>query len=365
MPQETLGYVKLEWTCPKCGSRNPGPEKACLSCGAPQPQDVQFERPASQELVKDEAEIKQAKAGPDIHCAFCGARNPAGATVCSQCGADLKEGTRREAGKVVGAYQVGPVKQIPCPNCGTPNPETALKCANCGASLTRPAEPAPAAPSSLAAKPARPKWMVYGLIGAAIALCLCAVIGYALLSTPRESQTAAVQTVNWETGVAIEEQRPVTHQTWQDQIPQDADVGDCQDEVRYVQDQQPVGGNYNKVCGTPYTKDTGGGYGEVVQDCRYEVLEPYCSYSMLEWQQLDVARLSGDNLLPVWPEPQLSSDQRLGQQSATYVVIFETKKGKYSYPVNSLEEFQQFQIGSRWTLNINSLNQIVSVEPAQ
>jgi hypothetical protein len=207
--------------------------------------------------------------------------------------------------------------------------------------------------------------MVYGLIGAAIALCLCAVIGYALLSAPRESQAAAVQAVNWETAVTIEELQPVTHQTWQDQIPQEAEIGECQDEVRYVQDQQPAGTNYNKVCGTPYTKDTGGGFGEVVQDCQYEVLEPYCSYTVLEWQPLDVARLSGDDLSPVWPDPQLASGQRLGRQGATYIIVFETDKGQYSYPVNSLEEFQQFQIGSQWILKINSLNQIVSVEPAQ
>ncbi len=54
MPQETLGYVKLEWTCPKCRTRNPGTEKTCVSCGAPQPQEVQFEQAQGQQASHDE-----------------------------------------------------------------------------------------------------------------------------------------------------------------------------------------------------------------------------------------------------------------------------------------------------------------------
>ena len=127
MPQETLGYVKLEWTCPKCGVRNPGTEKTCTGCGAPQPQEVKFEQTESQPASQDEALKKIAEAGPDIHCAFCGARNSAGTTVCSQCGADLKEGVRREVGKVVGAYQTGPAKQIACPNPCAPPVTSAIR----------------------------------------------------------------------------------------------------------------------------------------------------------------------------------------------------------------------------------------------
>ena len=134
MSKESLGFIKLEWNCPKCGGRNPGPEKTCLSCGAPQPEDVQFVQ-VSTELVQDETEIAAAKAGPDIHCGFCGTRNPGNATVCTQCGADLKAGTQRQAGQVIGAYVAGEVKQVACPNCGHMNPETVMRCAQCGADL--------------------------------------------------------------------------------------------------------------------------------------------------------------------------------------------------------------------------------------
>jgi hypothetical protein len=361
MTQETLGYVKLEWTCPKCGSRNPATEIACISCGAAQPQDVQFDQAQGQQVTQDETLKKAAEAGADIHCAFCGTRNPATAAVCAQCGADLKSGTRREAGRVVGAYQAAPVKQVACTHCGTMNPETALKCAGCGASLvTAPA----AAPSAKA--PAKTNFLGIGIgVAVVVILCICAIVGYAMLATPRESQAGVVEAVQWQTAVQIEGLGPVQREGWQDQVPSDAQLGSCQDQVRSVQDTQPSGQNYNKVCGTPYTVDTGSGVGKVVQDCQFEVLEPYCQYTVLAWQVVDQASRSGNDLAPVWPEPTLSGDQRLGDQSADFIVVFETDKGQYTYSVGSLQEFQQFTAGSEWTLNINALGQIVSVEPVR
>jgi ribosomal protein L40E len=129
MPTKTVGYLKLEWTCPNCGTRNPGPEKTCRNCGSPQPENVQFERGADSSLITDEQEIKKAAAGPDIHCGFCGTRNPAGAETCSQCGADLREGVRRQSGREI-APAAGAAQQVPCTNCGQANPATALNCAN-------------------------------------------------------------------------------------------------------------------------------------------------------------------------------------------------------------------------------------------
>lgn len=363
MPQETLGYVRLEWVCPKCNSRNPGTEKTCVSCGAPQPQDVQFEQPQSQQAVQDETLKAIAEAGPDIHCPFCGTRNPATAKVCSQCGADLVEGTRREAGKVVGAYQPKEVQQIPCPNCGSLNPETALKCAGCGAPLGLAAAKPPAPAAAPAA--ARPAWLPVAIIAALVLLCICAIAGYMLLSAPRESQQGVVQGIEWQTVVNIEGLQPVNYRDWQDEIPSNAQVGDCADQVRSVQSVEPAAGKYEKVCGTPYTVDTGSGVGKVVQDCQFEVYAPYCEYTIQEWRVVDQVTQTGNNYAPAWARPQIAPDQRLGSQSASYAVVFETDKGQVVYAVDSLEEFKQFQMDSVWVLTFNTLGQLVSVEPAK
>lgn len=363
MPQESLGYVKLEWTCPKCGSRNPGPQQTCVSCGAPQPQNVQFQEAEQQQLVTDQADLAKAKSGPDIHCAFCGTRNPAGAKTCSQCGADLTQGVRRETGQVVGAYSTGPVKQVTCPNCGMQNPATALKCAQCGASLTPApaAAPAPAAPLSAPAKKTNPLLIVAGAL--LLMICVC-VVGAFMLSTLRtKSQNGVVQGVHWETDIPIEALQPAKHENWKDKIPADATVGSCTQKVYNVQDQPAP--NSNKVCGTPYTVDKGSGFGEVVQDCQYEVLKDYCQYTIMEWQQVDVARLEGNDYNPAWPDPNLSSGQRLGDRSEQYTIIFEASGQQYTYTTSDNNLFQECQVGSEWVLNINGLGQLVSIEPVK
>ncbi len=118
MAQKTEGYIDLEWTCPNCQSNNPGPQKTCQSCGSPQPTDVKFHLPGEAKLKTDEATAEMAAAGSDIHCPYCGARNPGNAAVCAQCGGDLAGGTRRQAGQVVGAFSSTPGPQVTCSNCG-------------------------------------------------------------------------------------------------------------------------------------------------------------------------------------------------------------------------------------------------------
>ena len=49
MARKELGHIELQWTCPNCNGINPGPEKHCLNCGAPQPEDVEFEQADHQE----------------------------------------------------------------------------------------------------------------------------------------------------------------------------------------------------------------------------------------------------------------------------------------------------------------------------
>ncbi len=94
MARKTIGYSELEWICPNCNMRNSGIQKNCQSCGSPQPEDVRFVPALKQEILQDEEKISAARAGADIHCGFCGTRNPATAKTCSQCGADLTAGER-------------------------------------------------------------------------------------------------------------------------------------------------------------------------------------------------------------------------------------------------------------------------------
>jgi ribosomal protein L40E len=360
MPEETVGYVRLEWTCDRCGTINPGPRKTCQGCGAPQPEEQGFELPPQQELISDEEELRRAKLGPDVHCAYCGARNPADAETCVQCGAPLVEGVAREAGEVLGAAHFEAVADVPCPFCGAMNPGNATKCSACGASLTR--TPPQLQPKPQAARvPAGVSKSKSGLgiaaIIGAILSCVALVAGIAYFSQT-SAQTGVVKEVSWEHSTDILEMRPATHEDWRDEIPAGAEIAACSQKYRYTSD-DPVPGA-KKVCGTSYVKDQGSGYGKVVQECEYEVYDDWCKYVVDEWAVVDTLRSAGNDPNPVWPELNLGAGQREGERKGKYTAIFLSNDREYKYSP-SLDELRQLEPGSKWTLHVNKLGTLTGI----
>ena len=351
MARRTLGYIQNEWTCPNCETRNKGSAKTCENCGAPQPENVQFELPSEQKFVTDEASINAAKAGADIHCPFCGTRNPATAKTCSQCGGDLIEGKARESGRLMQAPPPQ-LKIVKCDNCGTDNPVSNAVCSNCGSPLPKVATPAFASPvgASVAAtkgtSPKKTNWLLIGGILAAVAIC-CIAIG-ALFLFPSKSVQATVVDVHWQTSVPVQEIRAVDYNNEPGSPPSDAYDVSCRDESHDVCEQKTI--------------DKGNGYSEVVEECHTET-EQYCSYTVDEWTTIQTYTLDGDNLQPIYDDPSVSSDQRLGKESEKLTVTFSTADGEQEiYSPDTVSEFQQFTVGSTWTLKMNALGGVVGVE---
>ncbi len=360
MTEKELGHIELEWICPNCTTRNKGTVTTCIGCGAAQPPDVQFVQPLQTELINDSASIARAKAGPDIHCAFCGARNPAGAKVCANCGADLVEGKARQAGKVVGAFKETPEAKVTCPACGESNPALNQRCSRCGAPLGQAQTAAPAAEPA-PAQPARKinRWALIAVIVVA-AVCIIAVLAM-LLRTQEAGSTVTERA--WKRVVLVEQFGPEQHSDWRSELPAGAKVGSCSERYRYTSE-QPVAGA-REVCGTPYTVDEGTGYGKVVQECQYEVYEDYCSYEINDWSVVDQAVLQGSDNAPSWPNPQLAGNQRLGDRQETYQIIFESGGKTYTYSTSDENLYRQAVIGSSWTLTLNGLGEIVNLQPSQ
>jgi membrane protease subunit (stomatin/prohibitin family) len=352
MARKTLGYVQLEWTCPNCNTRNPGLKKTCENCGAPQPENVQFEQPAEQKFITGEKDLQAAKSGADIHCGFCGTRNPATATVCSQCGGDLAEGRKRQAGREMGPAPIAP-KIVTCTKCGTENPSSERVCSQCGAPLPRAGgagsvgQETNAKQGVIGSAPAKkkPNWLLLGGIGAALLACCLAVLF--LFVFPSASVQATVTDVQWQTSVPVQEVRPVDYSNEKGSPPSDAYNVSCRDDTREVCVEKNI--------------DKGNGVMEVVQECHNET-DTYCSYTVDEWSTIQTYTLDGNDLNPVYSEPSLTNDQKLGAASEDLTIYFDTSKGQKTYKPDSVAEFQQFQVGSTWTLKMNAVGGILSVE---
>ena len=360
MARKEIGYIELHWTCPNCQGINPGSEETCMHCGAPQPEDVQFFQPTRQELITNEEKLADAAAGPDIHCPYCNARNRGDAETCSQCGGDLVEGVKREAGKVVGAFETGPETTVNCPQCGAPNPDTALMCEECGGSLVQPVEEPPKPVESPVIEPAEKRGVPTCLVIFLVVLCIAAAV-FIIMSMRTDALTGTVEGVRWERTIAIEALVDVQRSDWFDEIPDDAELLGCIEEVRYVQTEYDP--NAIEVCGTPYSVETGSGFAQVVQDCEYHVLDDYCEYAAVEWREVDTVTSSGADMNPVWPEAVAGFDQQLGEETETYFIYFDTPEGDFTYSTKDYYEFLDFSPGSQWTLEVNSFGSVVSIGP--
>jgi ribosomal protein L40E len=355
MAKKEVGFVELEWVCPTCNSRNPGPQKTCTNCGAAQPENVQFQAPVQADLLQDETVAAKVQAGPDVHCPYCDARNPGDAKVCVQCGAGLEGAERREAGAVVGAYQAGPAPQIRCAACGADNVASAKSCARCGTPLgkTPTLQPAPA--------PAKTGGCAWWWIAAAVIVLFVIVGAFAYFSSQTDRISATAEQARWVRTIEVLGLTPVHQQAWRDELPADADVQSCQQALRFTTDEPEPGAV--EVCGTPYTEDTGTGYGRVVQDCQYQVYDEMCAYTTLQWRPVEPLRLEGVGLSPQWPVFSQRADRREGNRSERLTCTVSVDGQSYTFPVTSFEEYERCQPGSQWTIEVNTFGSVISAEP--
>jgi len=363
--RKSIGYTKLQWTCPNCKTINPGPEKLCISCGSPQPENIRFESAQSSELLKDQNDIDQAKAGPDIHCAFCGARNASNQQICSRCGAELIEGKKRVKGRVVGAYSERQKSDIECSTCGNINPAEASFCITCGSPLGKSEIIEQHQESTTKTeKPVTDKKKKSGfgiVLGIGFLIIICGFMIWFLISLLQtEEISGTVQNVSWTRSVNIEEFTLVQKEDWLSEIPSDAELGVC--ELAYHHTQDNPAPNAEEICGTPYSIDQGSGYAEVVQDCEYKVYEDYCEYEIEEWIVVDQLTSTGYDYTPEWPVTKLSTSQRIGQQEESYTIIFDTDEGELEYQTDDFLDLQLYQPGSQWNLEVNKFNAITSLD---
>ncbi len=343
--KESKGFVQLEWVCPNCDGRNPGPIKSCQSCGAPQPDNVQFQRAADEKLITDEKILGAAKAGADIHCGFCGTRNPSSAVTCSQCGGDLKEGKTRAAGQALQAAAPA-LKTVACATCGAENLGSARVCKECGAPMQRTAAATPELSTKTPAQPAIRATKKISLGVFLFLITACIAIWY-LFGATSKSVEGTVLKAQWQTSVAVQEIQPVNYSNQSGNPPSDAYSLSCHDETQEVCEDKTI--------------DKGNGFAEVVKECHTDTTQ-YCDYTVDEWNTIQTYTLDGEDNFPVYESPSLTSNQRTGSTTEVLTVTFNTSDGQKTYSPDSVTEFQQFNTGSVWKIKLTALGAVIGVE---
>jgi hypothetical protein len=190
--------------------------------------------------------------------------------------------------------------------------------------------------------------LIGGIAGVLVICCIAIAALVGLFAIPTKSVQATVTAVHWQTSVPLQEIRAVDYNNEPGSPPSDAYDVSCHDQSKDVCEQKTI--------------DQGNGYSKVVEDCHTET-QTYCSYTVDKWTTIQTYTLDGNNLQPVYDTPNLSSDQRLGDKSEDLTVNFSTKDGEQkTYSPDTVSEFQKFIVGSTWTLKMNALGGVTSVE---
>jgi len=180
---------------------------------------------------------------------------------------------------------------------------------------------------------------------ACLAVVCIAFVG--LFIVPTSSVQGTVTDIHWQTNVPVQEVSAVNYSNERGSPPSGAYDVSCHDESKDVCEQKTV--------------DKGNGYSEVVEDCHTET-DQFCSYTVDEWKTIHTYTLDGTDLRPIYDDPSLASGQRLGDKSEDLKVTFSTSKGDKNYTPSTISEYQQFAVGSTWTLSLNVVGGVVDVK---
>jgi hypothetical protein len=355
-----MAVREARWDCQYCGAKgNLGRHKSCRNCGRSRPAGTKFYLPNEEAVVDDQALLAEAAKGPDWVCSFCGTSNGIERDTCRACGAPREADSHQQA---VTDYGVG---QAPTTGDMTVGEAT---------------------PARKEATPAAGNRTKIVLIGVAAFVVLC--IGLAFVIFRGRAAGASVSGFEWQRTVAVEAFQTVEEEDWtvpeggriksqRQEIQSYADILDhYETRQRQVQEQVQVG-TEDYVCGQ---RDLGNGFFEDVMCQRpiYETQsrtetyeepiyrqEPVFAtlyvYDIDKWTVVRTEEASGNDHSPVWPRSDLGPDEREGERSERYVVIFTDENGE-TYPwETTLDQWETFEMGQQVVLKLDSFGNLKDV----
>lgn len=329
------------WDCPVCGQiGNLGNATACPSCGSPRGKDVEFYLPQDADNITEENLLKEANAGVDWICDYCGSDNKATATTCKSCG---NERTKEDIDRHVTEYGLD---QVP----------------TSGKATKKEKQKTPVAPPKTSSSSGKKILIGVGVI----------ILIIAFLMWPRSFKVEVVRHT-WERSIEIENNKLVTEEDWT--IPAtgneinsfraihhyDKVFDHYENRTRNVRVQTGSesykcgsinkGNGYfeDKYCERPtYSNQTESYREEVYRDV--PVYKTKYRYTIYRWVKDHDINDKGSDKNAKWPVEDFKTDKwREGKKTEKYTLFLRDSKGKeYNEVVdynlwNKIEDNQQVE----------------------
>lgn len=346
-------YVAL-WNCASCGTKEiSGLKKKCPTCDSPKEDRHNEIYYADKKKGKKLSTEEMDKAGisaehnSDHDCRYCGATLKPTTQVCPICGGKVADSTEDPAAAAAAM--------------GSAIPADKKK---------------PASKKKLGVIP------LLIIVGVIVVLCLsCGLISRLFGNS---TQKSTVDSVSWRRTVSEEAYEYVEKEGWE--LPDDADLID-EERKQKGTEQVITGYEDEEKCTTERVQD---GYEEVcvvedityddgttdsvetctnepvykeVEECRTEKVPVYkdkkvyatwYTYDIWDWTEVDSETETGDDYEPTWPTIDVSDDNREGDKVEEYTITFEDTDGKkYEYTTDSYSEFEKYEEGSSWEIEID------------
>ncbi len=334
-----------KWRCDKCQSENLGRNTGCQACGSHRGKDVKFYLNGDETPVKQEARLKEATAGPDWHCGYCGTNNRNAISNCEQCGCVRDQQQNSKIG-------MKPIeKDIPKERYGF-SPTNYLM----------------------------------------IALAICFFWLFVWLHLPVEIEATPIAK-SWERTLSTECYKTVREKDWDVPfggrvVSQSTDVhhydtilSHYETKTRQVSDTVQTG-TETVITGH---RDLGNGYFEDIESTRpiyetvyrteqYEdpvyiekpVYAEYYVYDIERWIKGESYTTSGTDENPYWADFNATQTIREARRSGNYSISFHTCVDKFEeiwYHTEDEDEWRGFLIGKPYIISRNRIGVIYDIKP--
>lgn len=387
--------VENTWVCSSCGHKNKGRHMECQNCGSPKEKHEKYD--TSENLtapeVTDPEMLRQARAGKNWECEYCGGsvRNLHGE--CKVCGGPKTDEANR------------------CPKCGGDSRKCWTECDNpevrpgvhlddtmpgLRETLQENDEPerkfvpntggfrtAPKYETQEKKMPRRRRnwkpWIVGGSIFAGIA----SVIGLVVFIFLPHEEHVTITSTEWVYVAHLQQRETRSGSGWDDQMPASSFNESCHTRQRGTENCNPHDCNPHQEsyscrphdCNCRTTcRDQGNGYSSCSQTCstcydtcyrtvydtcydQCPVYDQWCEYDYYVWPTIRTERLSGPahrmREPELVPNPRARAPQRVVREHHFTVVFVNDEGEEWTYHPESATEYDRFIRGQAWVIEVN------------